>query len=184
MSEVGRALDSAAWSLARDHVRPGETILWSARPSLVGIIPILLSGGGAVVAITLAAWFGVEDPTSFLRGTPALVLAVGGVLVQTVRRFVKLRFTTFVITDKRIYSISSFLETDARSIPLARASGVSVKQGVFGRVLGFWNGRIATYGEEGRALDIPAIRDGEGLLREASTGLRRGANVAWLRRGD
>lgn len=184
MSEIGRVMDGAAWSLARDHVRPGETILWTARPSLIGLVPILFSGLGAIAGIAVAAYFGVEDPTNILRGAPALLLALAGVLVQTARRFVKLRFTTFVITNERLYSITSFLETDARSIPLARVSGIALNQGVFGRALGFWNGRIATYGEEGRALDIPAIRDGEGLLREASAGLRRGANVAWLRRGD
>lgn len=171
-------------ALAREHIRPGETILWHAQPSLVGIIPILASTAAALAGIFITAYFGIEEPAAILRGTPALVLGVAGVLAETARRFVRLKFTTFVVTDQRFYAITTFLETNARSIPLSRATHVAVRQGLAGRALGFWNARISTYGPGERALEIPAIRDGEGLLREASAGLRRGANVAWLTRGD
>lgn len=174
---------SIADELARLHVRPGETVLWSARPSLVGLVPILASMLAAILGLALSTIYGLQTP-SLLAGAPALVLAIGGIFVETARRFVRLRFTTFVVTDARVYSITSFLETNARSIPLSRATHVSLRQGLAGRVFGFWSARISTYGEGGRALEIPAIRDGGGLLREMSAGMRRGANVAWLRRGD
>jgi len=169
------------WQLA--HVRADERVLWSARPSLVGLVPIVLYFMAAFAGLWLTRYLGVEDPGAIVRGSAGLVLAIGGILIETGRRFVRLRFTTFVVTDQRFYSITSFLETNVRSIPLARASAVTVRQGLAGRIFGFWNARIATYGEEGRALDIPAIRDGEGLLREVSAGMGRGANVGWLR-GD
>lgn len=177
-------MDDIADAFMREHVRPGERIVWKARPSLVGLVPILASGLGAIAFLATTAYLGIDEPGVVLRGTPALVVAVLGVLLGTGRRFIQLRFTTFVVTDERFYAITSFLETNARSVPLARMSGVSLRQGVFGRVLGLWHARIATYGEGERALDLPAIRDGEGLLREASAGMRRGANVAWLTRGD
>lgn len=177
--------DEVALMLARDHVRPDEQIRWIARPSLVGLVPIVFYTASAIALLVLGSRMGLEDPTSALRGAPALVLAVAGIAIETGRRFVKLRFTTYVVTDQRIYSITSFLETDARSIPLARLTAVTVRQGLFGRILGLWQARISTFGGEGgRGLEVPAIRDGEGLLREASAGLRRGANVSWLRGGD
>lgn len=175
---------SLAFELAHTHVRPGEKILWQARPSLVGLLPILLYSAAAMFGVGIGAYYRVEDPTSLLRGTPALVLAIGGVLAETIRRFIRLRFTTFVLTNERFYAITSFLETNARSVPLSRATSVTIRQSVAGRLFGFWNARIDTYGAGERALDIPAIRDGDGLLRQARAGLRRGANVAWLRRGD
>lgn len=136
------------------------------------------------MALGVSTFYGFESPGTVFRGTPALILAVGGIMVETARRFIKLRFTTFVVTNERFYSITSFLETDARSIPLSRATHVSVRQGLAGRALGFWNARVSGYGRRERGVDIPAIRDGEGLLRELGRGMRRGANVAWLRRGD
>lgn len=181
---AGAPSSSPLGKLARQHVRSGETILWQARPSLVGLLPIVLSALGAIGGVMLGAYFQVEAPTSFLRGTPAIVLGVAGVLVETIRRYIRLRFTIFIVTDQRFYSITSFLETNARSFPVSRATAVTVRQGVAGRLFGFWNARIHTYGQGERALEIPAIRDGEGLLREARAGIRRGANVAWLRRGD
>lgn len=166
------------------HVRPGERVLWSARPSLVGLLPILGYAVAAVVGIGVAAYFGFDEPGALLTGSAGVVVAVGGVLVETARRYVRLRFTTFVVTDQRFYAITSFLETNVRAIPLARATAVSMRQGLAGKLFGFWHARISTYGEEQtRALDIPAIRDGQGLLREVSAGMRRGANVGWLR-GD
>ncbi|HVM45265.1 MAG TPA: PH domain-containing protein [Candidatus Thermoplasmatota archaeon] len=174
---------SALPSWQRAHLRPEERVLWSARPSLVGLIPIIAYAVAAFAALVVMRWFGFEEPGAIVRGSAGLALAVLGILVEAARRFVRLRFTTFVVTDERFYSITSFLETNVRSVPLARATRVSLRQGLAGRLLGFWNASIATYGEGARALDIPAIRDGEGLLREMSAGLRRGANVGWLR-GD
>lgn len=170
--------------LARDHVRPEETVLWHARPSLIGLVPILAYAGAALAAIGISTYYGIEDPGAIFRGSAALVLAVAGVLFGSVRRFIRLRNTIFVVTDERFYAITSFFETNARSVPLSRATHVLLRQGVAGRLLGFWHAHVSTYGKGERGLDIPAIRDGEGLLREMSAGMRRGANVAWLRRGD
>jgi uncharacterized membrane protein YdbT with pleckstrin-like domain len=171
-------------ALARQHVRPGETVLWHARPSLIGLLPILTYAAAAFVGIGVSTYYGIEDPGAIFRGSAALTLAVIGVLFESVRRFIRLRFTIFVVTDERFYAITSFFETNARSVPLSRATHVSLRQGVAGRILGFWHAHVSTYGTGARGLDIPAIRDGEGLLREMSAGMRRGANVAWLRRGD
>lgn len=165
------------------QLRPGERVLWTARPSLVGIVPIFAYALAALAGIFVTNYFGIEEPGRILRGSAGLVVAVGGILVETGRRFVRLRFTTFIVTDERFYAITSFLETNVRSVPLARATRISLHQGLAGRMLGFWNARIGTYGEGARGLDIPAIRDGEGLLREVGAGMQRGANVGWLR-GD
>lgn len=173
-----------AFDLARAHVRPGERVLWWARPSLVGLLPIIAYTVFGIAGLFAASYFGFEEPGTILRGTPALLLGVGGVLVETVRRFVRLRFTTFIVTDQRFYAITSFIETNARSVPLSRATQVTLRQGLFGRALGFWHAHVSTYGQGERGLDIPAIRDGQGLLREMGAGQRRGANVAWLRQGD
>lgn len=176
-------MSDAAPAWVRAHLRPDERVRWWARPSLVGIVPILASSVAAVSYLVASVLFDLEQP-GLLTGAPALLLAAAGILVEFVRRFVKLRYTGYVVTDDRLYEITSFLTTNARSIPLSKATHVAVRQGLFGRLFGYWSARVSGYKSEAGAVELPAIRDGEGLLREASAGLRRGANVSWLLRGD
>lgn len=170
------------------HVRAGEVVRWSARPSLVGLLPILASAALTSAGLVATTYYGIEEPGVLLTGAPAFALAVLGILAEAARRFVRLRFTTFAITDERVYEVTSFFTTRVRAVPLSRATHVELRQGLFGRALGFWSGEISLYDTgpdaQTRAIRIPAIRDGPGLLQEMSAGLRRGANVAWLRRGD
>ena len=133
----------------------------------------------------MSVYFGFEQPGISLPGTPALVLTVGGVLVKTVRRFFRLRFTTYVITDERLYCDLQLPRDERPEHPAlarhARREDVKASRGAR------WDSGTATWArtdKEERAVDIPAIRDGPGLMREAAGALRRGANVAWLRRGD
>lgn len=169
---------------AEEHLRPGEEVVWWCRPSLYGLAPILASAALGGLLLYLSVRFDVREPGALFTGTPALLLAIGGILVEAARKFVRLRYTTFVITRERLYAITTFLTTNARSVPLSRASLVTVRQGPVGRLLGFWTAHVTTYGEGGQRMEVPAIRDGEGLLREASLGMRRGANASWLLRGD
>jgi uncharacterized membrane protein YdbT with pleckstrin-like domain len=140
----------------------------------------LLAGAAYLVATQT---LGLEEPGPF-QGAPALLLAVAGLVAEFARRFTQLRFTTFVVTGERFYAITTFLTTDVRSVPFSRVSQVSLRQGLAGRLLGFWSARIGVTGEEKGALRVPAIRDGERLLREVLEGQRRGADAAWLLRGD
>lgn len=171
-----------AWVQA--HLRPGEEALWWARPSLVGLVPILSSAVVTAALLLVSEHFGIREPGSLLEGTPALVLALGGLFVETVRRFLRLRYTSFVLTRDRVYVVTTVFTADVRSVPLSRLSVVDVRQGPFGRALGYWSATLSTYGSEERAVRMPAIRDGPGLLREAGAGLRRGANASWLMHGD
>jgi uncharacterized membrane protein YdbT with pleckstrin-like domain len=150
----------------------------------VGLVPIVASllVGAAYLVATQA--LGIEEPGPF-QGAPALALAVAGLVAEFVRRFTRLRFTTFVVTDERFYAITTFLTTDVRSVPFSRVSHVSLRRGLTGSLLGFWSARVGvTGGQEKGALRVPAIRDGERLLREVAEGQRRGADAAWLLRGD
>lgn len=168
---------------ATENLRPGEEPLWWARPSLLGLVPIVLSTAAAGAVLALTTYYGFEEP-GIVRGTPALVLAVGGLLVEFARRFVQLRFSSYVITDDRLYVVTSFLTTDARSVPLSRVSRVVVRQGLLGRVFGVWTAAVTAYGEARTSVQVQAIRDGDGLLRAVQDGTARGANAEWLVRGD
>lgn len=170
-----------AWVLP--HLRPGETPRWWGRPSLVGLVPIAASLLAGVAYLVATQRLGLEEPGP-LQGTAALVVALAGLLAEAARRFTRLRFTTFVVTDERFYAITTFLATDVRAVPFSRVSHVALRQGPAGALLGFWSARIGVTGEEKGALRVPAIRDGESLLREVLEGQRRGADAAWLLRGD
>ena len=149
----------------------------------MGLVPIVASLVGGVGYLVVAQAVGFEEPGPF-RGAPALAIAVVGLAAEFARKFTRLRFTTFVVTSERFYAITTFLTTDVRSVPFSRVSHVSLRQGLAGTLLGFWSARIGVTGEEVGALSIPAIRDGERLLREVAEGQRRGSDAAWLLRGD
>lgn len=166
----------------RPHLRPGEEARWWCRPSLVGLVPILASAAAGAAYLVASVVYGFEEP-GILSGAPAVFVASAGLAIELVRKLIRLRFTTYVVTDERLYAITTFLESDVKSIPLSRVSHVRVRRGPMGALLGFWNARVGIHGEQG-ALSVPAIRDGERLLAEVSDGQRRGADAAWLLRGD
>lgn len=167
------------------HLRPGEEVLWSTRPSLFGLVPIFASTLLAGIAIVVPVVLGFEEsPLASLAASSGFFFAFAGLAAEFVRRFVRLRFTVFVITRERFYSVTSFFTTTVQSVPLSRVTLVTLHQGVVPGLFGLWTARVSAYGEAGTNLVIPAIRDGERLLAEASAGLGRGANAAWLLRGD
>lgn len=166
------------------HLRPGESPVWWAKPSLLGVFPILLSTAVGVIVLLVSIRMGIEDPAAFVTGAPAIILALGGLAIELARRIVRLVFASYVITRDRLYVITSFLTTDVRSVPLSRVSRVVVRQGVLARVFGLWTAHVTAYGEAKTSVQVLAIRDGVGLLREAQAGTARGANADWLVRGD
>lgn len=171
--------------LVRPHLRPHEKVLWTTRPSLYGLVPIFASTTLALVGIVVPIVVGLEEsPFASVLASTGFLFAFGGLLAEFVRRFVRLRFTVFVITKERFYSVTRFFTTTVRSVPLSRVTLVTLHQGFVARLFGLWSARVSAYGEAGATLDIPAIKDGERLLAEASAGLGRGANAAWLLRGD
>lgn len=180
-----RALHPDDVELVRPHLRPGEAIVWGARPSLFGLAPIVASAVASIVGIVVPIAIGLEDsPAASILASTTFLLAFAGLAAGVVRRFVHLRFTVFVITRERFYSVTSFFTTTVRSVPLSRVTLVTLHQGFIPRLFDLWSARVTAYGEAGATLDIPAIRDGEGLLEQASAGLDRGANAAWILRGD
>lgn len=170
------------WATA--HLRPGEAALWWAKPSRFGLAPIGISTLAGALAIGATAYYGVDRPGALFTGLPALVLAVGGLLIELGRQVMRLLFASYVITDERLYVITSFIETDVRTVPLARVSRVTLRQGPLARMFGLWTARVAAYGEGRSSVQVQAIRDGDGLLRETSAGMTRSARADWLVRGD
>lgn len=178
----GRLPKPPAWATA--HLRPGEAALWWAKPSRFGLAPIALSTLVGALAIGATAYYGIERPGALVTGLPAIILAVGGLLIELGRQVMRLLFASYVITDERLYVITSFIETDVRTVPLARVSRVTLRQGPLARVFGLWTARVAAYGEARASVQVQAIRDGDGLLRETSAGMTRSARADWLVRGD
>lgn len=167
------------------HLRPGERIVWSAKPSKWGLFPIGISTLLAVIAFIVASMYGFQEPRVIpLPGPFAFLVAIAGFGADFLRRSVRILFTTYVVTDRRFYGVTSFLATTVNSIPLARITTVRLRQGIFARLFGLWTATVSAYGEAGTTLHIPAIRDQRRLLEETSEGIRRGANANWLLRGD
>lgn len=168
----------------RAHLHEGEEPLWWARPSLLGVVPILAGAALTAAGTVAAARYGFEPPTPFVEGSAALVLALVGLAFETARRFLRLRFTSYVVTTERIYVVTSFLETHVRAVPVARLARAALRQGPVARLFGLWTARLGTHGDERGAVEIASVRDGAALLAAVATAQRRGADASWLLRGD
>lgn len=173
-------MSAPTWVTA--HLRSGERVRWWGRPSRWGLFPIAASTLAALAAAVFGLRFesGGAVPVYTLPG----VIALAGLASTFARRVIALRFTGYVITEDRFYAVTSFFTTRVQSVPLARLSRVSLVQGAIHGLFGLWTARVTAYGDAGVTLVIPAMRDGAGLLAHASDGLRRGANAAWLLKGD
>lgn len=174
--------DAPEWT--RAHLQPGEAPRWWGRPTAAGVAAVALSGALTVTVLVGSFLLGFDAPGLVLTGAPALSVAVAGALFETGRRVARLLRTSYVVTEERLYVITSRFTTDVQSVPLERLARVEVRQSPLGRALGYWTLRVRAQGaNEKTQVSIRAVRDGAGLADELARSYDRTANLAWLRQG-
>lgn len=176
-------MSEPAW--VRAHLGPGERARWWARPASAGVAAVLLSGSVAVGATIVSFALGYSRGGLLLTGAPALVVALGGVVLEVARRVLRLLRTSYVVTDERLYVLTSRFTTDLQVVPLAAIARVELRQGPLGRLFGYWSARVGTHGEAARPrVLVRAIEDGPGLLEQLSRGAAENAQPEWILGGS
>jgi membrane protein YdbS with pleckstrin-like domain len=149
---------------AEKNLAPGESILYRARYHWVlyrfTIIVLVLAaalGVSALYARRAQAGDEVGRPLAYI----AAAFVVLALLAFLVRRF-RASQDEFVVTNRRVIRKVGFYAREIQQAPLEKVQDISVKQGVFGRMLGYGTVIVETASEKGM-LVFPAIASPEGF---------------------
>jgi uncharacterized membrane protein YdbT with pleckstrin-like domain len=129
----------------KDHLQPGEEILYEARPSLVPLAPPLALAA-ALAVVALIAWHQLAS-SSPGGGHWAAVLCGAGVaaaLLWALARYVRLAANRYVLTDRRILRLTGLLSRSSMDSYLDKVNNVEHHQTLMGRLLGYGDVEIDT----------------------------------------
>ncbi|HZB27837.1 MAG TPA: PH domain-containing protein [Gemmatimonadales bacterium] len=140
-----------------DHLLDGERILYRAHLHwtifATSILVVLL---GVALAIVLR----IYEPAYWYLG--AILAGIG--LLLAIKPLITYTSTEFAVTNKRVLSKTGFVERESDETLLSKVEGVSVDQGLLGRVLGF--GTVTITGSGGTEDFFPRISQPLELRRQ------------------
>jgi membrane protein YdbS with pleckstrin-like domain len=130
------------------HLLDGEQIVYRARLHwtifIASIIVVLL---GIALAIVLS----IYQPEYWYLG-----LALAGIgLLLAIPPTINYTSSEFAVTNKRVLSKTGFIQRESDETLLSKVEGVSVDQGILGRMLGF--GTVTITGSGGTEDSFPRI---------------------------
>lgn len=149
-----------------ENLLPDERIIWKAKlhwiifitPSHLLVMLLFLPIGLFMLA---GAIFSSEEIVGLL--VLALLLFVIGI-IPPVASFIQFTTSEFAVTSKRLIAKTGWLRRQSSEIWLEKVEGVSVDQGVIGRMLGF--GTVAVTGTGGRTELFRQIADPLGFRQK------------------
>jgi uncharacterized membrane protein YdbT with pleckstrin-like domain len=113
-----------------DHLLDGERIVYRARLHwTIFIIPIVVVLLGAALGVVLS----IYEPAYWYLG--AILAGIG--LLLAIGPLINYTSSDFAVTNKRVLSKTGFVERESDETLLSKVEGVSVDQGILGRMLGF-----------------------------------------------
>ncbi|MGH2750963.1 MAG: PH domain-containing protein [Actinomycetota bacterium] len=146
----------------RDLLAEHEDLIFELRPHWVALVPAGLWTVGLLVALLL----GYRAIDAIVDGDPFLPKAIFGSFMTglwlffAVSRYLKWRFTLFVLTTDRLITRSGIIAKHSKEIPLERINDVTFTQSVIERLLGAGDLLLDSSGDLGPAR-ITAVRKPE-----------------------
>ena len=137
------------------------------RPSprlLIGEIIQAVAVVGATIAFSLTMTrLGFEFPEGGLPWGPP-TFGLGAVTLEVLYlgpriflAWVQVQFTDYVFTTDRIYSRTEFFSTDLKVVPYEKITLLTLRRGLFSRMLGFAQMDVGAYGAD--RMRLRGIRD-------------------------
>lgn len=146
----------------RDLLADHEDLVFELRPHWVALVPAVLWSLGLLVALFL----GYAAIDAIVGGDASLPKSIFATLITllwiglAVARFLRWRFTLFVLTTDRIITRSGIIAKHSKEIPLERITDVTFTQTVIERLIGAGDVVLDSSGDLG-ALRIAAVRKPE-----------------------
>jgi membrane protein YdbS with pleckstrin-like domain len=143
-----------------DHLLDGERIIYRAHLHwTIFLVPILVVLLGTALAIVLYMY----EPAYWWLG--AVLAGVG--LVLAIGPLIRYVGSEFAVTNKRVLSKTGFIQRESDETLLSKVEGISVDQGILGRMLGF--GTVIITGSGGTEDAFPRISQPLELRRQIQT---------------
>ncbi len=126
-----------------DHLQPGETVVFRAHPSRIGLVPYLLiavlAAGGGLYA------YQIGHPEVALVALAAVVLVLLVALVGLVR----LRSNEYILTTQRMIEQYGILAKRSVDSYLSKINNVQHSQSLWGRIFNYGDVEIETASKDG-----------------------------------
>lgn len=137
----------------KNHLQPGEEILYEARPSLIPLAPPLALAALCAILAGLAWKMLAPAAGEAGGGSPwaaiLLGVAAAAALLWALARYVRLGANRYVLTDRRILRLTGLLSRSSMDSYLDKINNVEHHQTLMGRLLGYGDVEIDTASETG-----------------------------------
>jgi len=157
------------FAVGASALQPGEAPLQSVRPSprlLLGEIVQALTVVAATIAVSIfMERLGLDTPQEgppfgprgFGVGAVALELFYLGPRIFVA--WVQVQFTSYVLTTDRIYARTEFFSTDLKVVPYEKVTLLTLRRGLFSKLLGISEVSLSAYGAEEGRVRMRGLRD-------------------------
>jgi len=129
------------WTGARpDYLQGGDEPVWSARPRPIAALGALRSLLGLIPFIFF---------TSFMDGPNRVwitLAATGLVLMFIAVRFMQLRRTEYMATERRVYARQGLIGTTVNQLTYDKITDITFHQDILGKIFGYGSVTLQTAG--------------------------------------
>ena len=129
------------WTGARpDYLQGGDEPVWSARPRPVAALGALRSLLGLIPFLFFTSF--MDGP----RGVWIPLAATGLVLMFIAVRFMQLRRTEYMATERRVYARQGLIGTTVNQLTYDKITDITFHQDILGKIFGYGSVTLQTAG--------------------------------------
>ncbi|HVM45264.1 MAG TPA: PH domain-containing protein [Candidatus Thermoplasmatota archaeon] len=135
------------------YLQAGDTPVWSARPRLIAALGALRSVLGLIPLVLFS---------NFMQGPQRLyipIAATGLVLMFIAVRFMQLRRTEYLATERRVYARQGLVGTTVNQLTYDKITDIAFHQDILGRVLGYGSVTLQTAGSNQAPITMIGLAD-------------------------
>jgi membrane protein YdbS with pleckstrin-like domain len=127
-----------------DHLQAGETIVFRAHPSRIGLVPPVALAIVAAIA-GLLVYHGIGNQIALLVAGAIVVVA----LLSALAGLVRLRSNEYILTTHRLIEQYGILSKRSVDSYLSKINNVEHSQSLWGRIFGFGDVMVDTASKDG-----------------------------------
>jgi uncharacterized membrane protein YdbT with pleckstrin-like domain len=146
---------------------PDETVIWTGQPRVwriwkacVGALVLAIVAVAVAYYLTTTTMPPVEDlPSAVIWGVAVLLVLAGG--ARAVGAYLRVVYTDYVLTDKRVYRKDGILSEHVSNVGVDRVQETTLSKDITGNLFDYGTVAISTAGSGGTDLALTDLTDPE-----------------------